>query len=67
MVAFRRLNSTLTFMAEKEHERYYLLPGQGGRAYYRKQRLFLFWSILTGLIVAAILAGVMYLLNRHTS
>ena len=53
-------------MEEKERERYYLLPGQGGRAYYRKQRMFLFWSILTGLLVSAVVAGIMYLLNRHT-
>jgi hypothetical protein len=29
--------------------------------------MFLFWSILTGLVVAAIVAGIMYLLNRHTT
>jgi hypothetical protein len=54
-------------MDGKKHERFYLLPGQGGKAYYRKQRVFLFWSIFTGLLVSAILAGIMYLLNRHHS
>jgi hypothetical protein len=28
--------------------------------------LFLLWSIVTGLVVAAIVAGIMYLLNRHS-
>jgi hypothetical protein len=47
-----------------ERERFYLLPGQGGAAYRRKQRKILFWSVLAGLVVAAIFAGIMYLLNR---
>jgi hypothetical protein len=51
-------------MRQKENERFYLLPGQGGRAYQRKQRLFLFWSILTGLVVSGLLVGIMFLLNR---
>jgi hypothetical protein len=47
-----------------ERERFYLLPGQGGAAYRRKQRKILLWSILAGLVVAAIFAGIMYLLDR---
>ena len=48
----------------KEPERYYLLPGMGGREARRKQMLFWKWSIITGLVVSAILAAVLYLLNR---
>jgi hypothetical protein len=48
----------------KETERFYLLPGQGGAAYRRKQRFILIWSIIVGLAVAAILAAVMYFLNQ---
>ena len=48
----------------KETERFYLLPGQGGAAYRRKQRFILIWSIIVGLAVAAVLATVMYLLNQ---
>jgi hypothetical protein len=48
----------------KETERFYLLPGQGGAAYRRKQRFILKWSIIAGLAVSAVLAAVMYLLNR---
>jgi hypothetical protein len=49
---------------DKEPERYYLLPGQGGRAARRKQTFFWKWSIIAGLATAAVLAAVMYLLNR---
>jgi hypothetical protein len=48
----------------KEPERYYLLPGMGGRAARRKQILFWKWSIIAGLVVSAILGTVLYLLNR---
>ncbi|MGA3283322.1 MAG: hypothetical protein ABSD57_02535 [Verrucomicrobiota bacterium] len=47
----------------KERERYYLLPGQGGPAARRKHRKFLKWSIVAGLIFAALMALVMYLFN----
>ena len=48
----------------KEAERYYLLPGQGGRAYRRKQIIILAWSAVAALIVAALFAGVLYLVNH---
>jgi hypothetical protein len=47
----------------KEPERFYLLPGQGGSAYRRKQRYILTWAIIAGLVVAAVLAAIFYLLN----
>ncbi|MGH7993960.1 MAG: hypothetical protein ACREDQ_10625 [Limisphaerales bacterium] len=50
--------------AKKERERYYLLPGQGGPAARRKQQRFLKWSIVAGLIFSALMALVMYLLDR---
>jgi hypothetical protein len=49
----------------KERERYYLLPGQGGRALRRKQRRFLLWSMLAALCVSALLAGVLYLISLY--
>jgi hypothetical protein len=49
---------------EKEPERYYLLPGMGGRAARRKQMLFWKWSIIAGLGVAAIVGAAIYFLNR---
>jgi hypothetical protein len=42
----------------------YLLPGQGGSAHRRKQWFILQWSILTALLVAAVLAAIIYWLNR---
>jgi hypothetical protein len=51
---------------DKEPERFYLLPGQGGRAARRKQLYFLKWSIVVALGMSAILGLAMYLLNRLT-
>ena len=49
---------------EKEKKRFYLLPGQGGRAHRRKERFILKCSLLAALVVAAILAALMYWLDR---
>ncbi|MGA2179369.1 MAG: hypothetical protein ABSH15_07290 [Verrucomicrobiota bacterium] len=49
---------------EKERERFYLLPGMGGREARRKHLYFLRWSAIAALGISAILAAVMYLLNR---
>jgi hypothetical protein len=48
----------------KEAERFYLLPGQGGAAYRRKQRFLLTCSIVVGLVVSAVLGALMYFLNK---
>jgi hypothetical protein len=48
----------------KEQERFYLLPGQGGRAARRKHRILLLWSVVAGLFVSAALAGILYFINR---
>jgi hypothetical protein len=49
---------------DKEPERFYLLPGQGGRAARRKHIYFLKLSAIAALGISAILAALMYLLNR---
>ena len=49
---------------DKEKKRFYLLPGQGGSAYRRKQKFILKWSVIAALIVSAILGALMYWLNR---
>lgn len=54
----------LWFDRDKEPQRFYLLPGMGGRALRQKHRRFLQWSIAIGLVVSAILACVLYLLSR---
>lgn len=51
---------------DKERERFYLLPGMGGREARRKHLYFLKWSIAAALGMSAILALVMYLINRLT-
>ena len=54
----------LWFARNKEQERFYLLPGMGGRALRKKQRLFLRWSIAIGLVVSGVVACVLYLISR---
>ena len=48
------------FGKRKPRERFYLLPGQGGRALRRKRKVFFWWSVVAGLFVSAIFAGVLY-------
>ena len=55
-VFFRRKN--------KPRERFYLLPGQGGRNYHRKQQLFRRWAVIVALICGAVMAAVMWWLSR---
>jgi hypothetical protein len=50
--------------ADKERKRFYLLPGMGGSAYRRKQKYILKCSVLVGLLVAALIALALCLLNR---
>jgi hypothetical protein len=52
------------FKRNKETERFYLLPGQGGAAFRRKQKFILAWSIVVGLALAALLGALMYFLNK---
>lgn len=52
-----------TFQKSKERPRFYLLPGQGGKAARRKARIFLLWSIVFGLFASAAVAGVLYLIS----
>ena len=58
-----RISPMRWFERDKEKQRFYLLPGMGGRALRRKHRKFLHWSIAIGLLVSAILACALYLLS----
>jgi hypothetical protein len=51
----------------KERERFYLLPGMGGRALRRKRKIILIWSIIAGIIVSGVLGLILYLLSSGTS
>jgi hypothetical protein len=53
------------FKRDKEKERFYLLPGMGGKAFRRKQNIFLMWSLLAGALVAVVVAASIYFLNRR--
>jgi hypothetical protein len=55
-----------SFARDKEKDRFYLFPGQGGRAARRKHRRILLWSILFALVASGVLAGVLYFLNKPT-
>ena len=48
----------------KENNRYYLLPGMGGRLYWKKQKFIITWSLIAALVVSAILGALMYWLNH---
>ena len=52
------------FKNNKETGRFYLLPGQGGDPFRRKQRRILIWSIIVGLTLAGFLGVLMYYLNK---
>ncbi len=52
------------FLKPKKHERFYLLPGMGGRNLQRKRQVILRWSIAAGLFTSAILACILYLLSN---
>jgi hypothetical protein len=55
----------LWFARNKERQRFYLFPGQGGSALRRKHRRFLGWSIVIGIVVSAILAGLLFVLSQQ--
>jgi hypothetical protein len=53
------------FARDKEKERFYLLPGMGGKNLRRKRRVILQWSIVAGLFTSIGLAILLYLISKH--
>ena len=51
------------FARDKEKDRFYLLPGMGGRALRRKRKVILKWSIAAGLVASLLVAGLLYWLS----
>ena len=49
---------------DKPRERFYLLPGQGGKNYHRKQMQIMRWTILVAVIFGLLVAAVMWWLSR---
>jgi hypothetical protein len=48
----------------KPRERFYLLPGQGGQNFHRKQKYILRWTIAAALVFGGLLAVVMWWLAK---
>jgi hypothetical protein len=48
----------------KPRERFYLLPGQGGRSYHQKQRRFLRWAIAVAVFTGTLVAITLWWLSR---
>ncbi len=55
----------LWFERNKERERFYLLPGMGGRARRQKEMRYLRWSIAAGLVISAVVAAILYFISRR--
>jgi hypothetical protein len=53
------------FAHDKEKERFYLLPGMGGKNLRRKRRVILRWSIVAGLFTSVVLAILLYLISKN--
>jgi hypothetical protein len=53
------------FSKKKERDRFYLLPGMGGRALRRKQKLIMRWSIAAGILTSLLLACILYWISNH--
>jgi len=53
----------LWFGRNKERQRFYLLPGMGGRARRQKEMRILRWAIAVGLLFSALMACVLYFLS----
>ena len=49
---------------DDEKKRFYLLPGQGGRLYWKKQKFIIAWSLIAALIVASTLVVAIFWMNR---
>jgi hypothetical protein len=50
---------------KEQKERFYLLPGQGGKLYRQKQKTIIRWSILAAIFVSLIMIIIMYFTDRH--
>ena len=53
------------FGRDKERERFYLLPGMGGRNLRRKRKVILGWSVFAGILTSLLVAAVLYWMSNH--
>jgi hypothetical protein len=47
-----------------DHERFYLLPGQGGRNYFRKQKTIMCWTVAASLVFGTLLTAILWWLSH---
>ena len=52
------------FGKKKPRERFYLLPGQGGKNYYLKQRRLLLWAVAAALVFGGVLSVALWWMSR---
>ncbi len=55
----------VSLFRHKPRQRFYLLPGMGGKNLRRKRNVILGWSIAAGLITSGILACILYWMGRR--
>jgi hypothetical protein len=55
------------FERNRERERFYLLPGMGGRAARQKHLWMLQWGIVAGLAASAALAALLYFADQFSN
>ena len=60
----RKVSLMLWFERDKERERFYLLPGMGGRARREKELRYLRWSLAAAVVASAIMAAILYYISR---
>lgn len=59
------IREMLGFGRNRQRQRFYLLPGMGGRARWRKEMMYLRWAIAAGLLVSALVACILYVLSHN--
>ena len=52
--------------SRQESERYYLLPGMGGRARRQKVRQMVLWGTLGGLMTSLVMVGILYFIHHFS-
>jgi hypothetical protein len=62
---FTQMSVMAWFSRDKEKQRFYLLPGMGGRNLRRKRKIILWWSIAAGLLTSGALAALLYILSNR--
>jgi hypothetical protein len=60
-----KFSQMLWFERDREKDRFYLLPGMGGRARRRKELRFLCWALAAGVVVSGVVATILFFISQH--